>query len=187
MSSWYGGNMIIGVTGLFASGKDTVADYLTSKGFDHFSLSAILREEAQKRGIQINRNNLIKLGTDLKQEEGHEVLAKRALERIKKDTVISSIRHPKEVLYFKQHSDFKLIEVFADPKIRYERMLKRARENDSKMSFDEFIKSEKIERSSGGGQEFDAVFKLTDTRLDNNKDLHYLYQQIDKIISNLKN
>ena len=40
--------MIIGITGSYASGKDTVASILQEKGFIHYSLSDILREELKK-------------------------------------------------------------------------------------------------------------------------------------------
>lgn len=178
--------MIIGIAGLLAAGKDTLADYLVKKGFDHFSLSTILRKEAQKRGVEINRENLIELGTNLKDEQGYEVLAKRALEKIKKDTVVSSIRHPKEVEYLKKSSNLKLIEIFADSKIRYQRMLNRARETDADMSFNGFILSERRERQSGGGQEIDKVVKLADYRIDNNTSRENLYRQLDQILKKLE-
>lgn len=175
--------MIIGVTGLYASGKDTVADYLVkNKSFDHFSLSDILRQEARRRGIEANRQNLIKLGTDLKIEEGHEVLAKRALEQIKNKTVVSSVRHPREVVYFQNNTNFILFDVFADPKIRFDRMKNRNRGDDNHLSFEEFIANENIERQKGGGQEFDAVIELANFHLDNNKDFDHLYKQIDDIL-----
>ena len=179
--------MIIGITGLFASGKDTVANYLASKGFDHFSLSAILREEAKEQNIEPTRENLIALGSSLKEYEGHDVLAKKSVEKISGNTVVTSIRHPREVIFFKnKFPDFKLIIVDADPKIRYERAVKRARSGDSIGTFEEFIITENEERGKGGGQEFDEVFKLTDIKINNDGNLDELYQNIDRVIDKLK-
>ena len=39
----------IGVTGTLGSGKDTLAAYLVSKGFEHISLSDLIREELKKK------------------------------------------------------------------------------------------------------------------------------------------
>ena len=58
--------MIIGLTGANASGKGEAAGYLKSKGFAYYSLSDILREEAKLRGIEPSRENLIKLGNELR-------------------------------------------------------------------------------------------------------------------------
>lgn len=180
--------MLIGITGLYASGKDTVADYLVeNKGFDHFSLSAILREEAKKRNVKPTRENLIKLGTDLKNEEGYDVLSQRAAERITGNTVITSIRHPKEVIYFKnKYPDFKLIVINTDSVIRYQRAVARRRDGDSIGTINEFISAENKERAKGGGQELDEVIKLSDININNNKNLLSLYHQIDDKLKLIK-
>ncbi len=54
--------MIIGLTGANASGKGEAASYLKSKGFEYYSLSDILREEAKRKKIEPLRENLIKRG-----------------------------------------------------------------------------------------------------------------------------
>ncbi len=43
--------MILGITGTFAAGKDTVAEYLKTKGFSVFSLSDAIRDECAARVI----------------------------------------------------------------------------------------------------------------------------------------
>ncbi len=107
---------------------DLLASYLVrSKGFVHISLSDLIREEVQRRGghqinpitttalaqvsdffdsytglflfcIDLNRPQV---GNELREQEGHDALAKRALVKMKsqpnKDFVITSIRHPSEV------------------------------------------------------------------------------------------
>jgi dephospho-CoA kinase len=60
--------MIIGITGPNASGKDTVADILEEKGFIHYSLSDILREELKKSNKEEIRKNLIKIGNELRKK-----------------------------------------------------------------------------------------------------------------------
>ncbi|MCX5687163.1 MAG: AAA family ATPase, partial [Candidatus Omnitrophica bacterium] len=75
--------MIIGLTGANASGKGEVASYLKSKSFEYYSLSDILREEAKARGIESSRENLIRLGNELRERNGPSVLADFVIKKIK--------------------------------------------------------------------------------------------------------
>ena len=86
--------MIIGLVGRNAAGKGTVANYLKEKGFYYFSLSDVLRQEAEKRGLEENRENLIAIGNELREKFGAQVLAEKAVEILEKDRnyVIDSIR-----------------------------------------------------------------------------------------------
>ena len=62
----------------------------------------------------------------------------------RKNYCIDSIRHPDEVAVFRPFGHFSFIEVYADPRIRFNRMLKRARENDP-TTFEAFCELEKRE------------------------------------------
>jgi len=75
--------MIIGLTGRNASGKGEVAEYLKSKGFVYLSLSDELREEATNLGIEHTRDNLIKLGNELREKYGPNYLAAKINDKIK--------------------------------------------------------------------------------------------------------
>ena len=69
----------IGVVGQNCSGKDTVAEILEAKGFQHRSLSKIIRDEATRRGMSQEREGLINLANDLRTQEGPAVLAKKTI------------------------------------------------------------------------------------------------------------
>ena len=60
--------MIIGLTGKNAGGKGEVANYFKTKYFIYYSLSDIIREEATKRGLEHSRDNLIKIGNELREK-----------------------------------------------------------------------------------------------------------------------
>ena len=98
--------MIIGITGTNASGKDTAADYLKNKGYSHYSLSDIVREECDVRGLPKDRDTLRELANELRRNFGADVLAKRAIEKIQrekaKNIVITSIRSPEEIKTLKK-------------------------------------------------------------------------------------
>ena len=112
---------VIGITGHPASGKDTVGDYLVSKGFAKITLSDILREEMTKLGIPTDRNNIHKYVAEMRQKFGNGYLCKEAIMRIKGDTVIAGIRNSEElkILREKLKDDFKLVAVIAPLEIRY--------------------------------------------------------------------
>lgn len=175
--------MIIGIAGSLGSGKNTVADYLISKGFQHISLSDIIRNEAKKRYLDLSRDSLRILGNNLARKNGSDALAKMAMAaKKKKNFTISSIRKPGEVKYLKKIKNFKLLFVDASIKIRWQRIRKRSRVGESKISFKNFQKQEQIEISGKSSQRLDFCRKEADIIIDNSKNRLQLYRQIKKII-----
>ncbi len=102
--------MIIGLTGKNGSGKGEVARYLQERGFQYYSLSDVLREEAGKEGKPITRDVLVDLGNRLRSQHGPSVLAEKIFSRLdpEKHYVIDSVRHPSEVGVFRRRADFML-------------------------------------------------------------------------------
>jgi len=172
--------MIIGLSGTLGAGKDTVAQYLTKKGFQHLSLSDFVREEAKKRTIGLDRDSLRELANDMVKESGGEILAKIALSRKKsKNLVLSSIRRIPEIDYLHKRKDFILLFVDASIKTRYQRMKKRARIGDSLMGFKKFKTQEESEMSGKSSQRLDLCKQKADLFIDNSKDKKYLNKQIE--------
>ena len=181
--------MIIGLTGSFCGGKDSVADYLEEKGFVHFSLSDIIREECRKRKKKVTRDNLQKAGIELREKFGDSVLAERALKKVKmgRDYVITSIRHPDEVKALMKDKDFFLIKVDAPIRVRFERMRKRKREEDPQ-TFKEFKKLEKMEmEGNGSGQRIEECNAMAKITLINDSSLDILKEKVDKMVIDLRN
>jgi len=182
MSIW------IGLTGKNGSGKGEAAKYFQSKGFAYFSLSDVLREEAKARNIAATRDSLFALGNELRAKHGSGILAKKVLAKIdrSKNFVIDSIRHPDEVAVFKPFNHFTFVEVYADPRIRFERMLKRARENDP-TTFEAFCELENREakNATSTSQRLDETIDLADFRVSSNHDLPELCAEIDSLLTKL--
>ena len=86
--------MIVGVTGFFCSGKDTVASVLQAKGFEHISLSDMIREEIQARGRRITIPLMTEVGNELRRQGGPGILAQRALARIEHHPQLGGHLHP---------------------------------------------------------------------------------------------
>ncbi|MDR3048629.1 MAG: AAA family ATPase [Elusimicrobiota bacterium] len=183
--------MIIGLTGSYASGKDTAADYIIRKfGFEHFSLSDIIREEMKAQGVEPTRENLIVFGTKLRAQNGNGVLSKMAIKKTDsgKNYCITSIRHPDEVLELKKNANFILIDIDAPAKIRFERMKKRNRNGDPQ-DFDTFVKLEQKEsQEEGSGQQLSKTAALADIKITNDSDdVKNLEKQIDALIKKFEN
>jgi len=163
--------MIIGLSGTLAAGKDTVAEYLVSqKGFDHISLSEILRDVARERKIEINMKNLTELGNNLIKTHGGDYLVKRAKQTVDfgHNLIISSIRQPAEVDKIKNEPNAFVVFVDAKPEIRFDRLQKRGRIGDSE-TLEEFIDLEK-KQSDGksGGMNLNECKRRSDFVLENN-------------------
>jgi len=181
--------MIIGLTGTYGAGKDTVAEYLEKKGhFFHYSLSDELRRELEKRGIPPLRENLIRVGTELRRAEGNSVLAKRVLAGCKpgKNYVITSIRHPQEIEELRKQAGFFMVNVDAPVAVRFERIRKRNRRGDPETQ-EKLLEMEKMEsQTSGSGQQLGECRKLADFTLLNGADsLESLYVRIDNMLVQL--
>ncbi len=179
--------MIIGLTGSFCAGKDTVAEYL-KKRFVHYSLSDAIREEADRQGIKKTRKNLQELGNKLRAKYGNSVLAERALSLFgdMSDYVVSSIRHSAEINVLRKRPDFFLISVEAPSELRFKRMSKRDREEDPK-TFKEFLKMEKFEsQTKGPGQQLKKCQKMAEIKVINDGDFKQLYAKLDKLIHDLR-
>jgi dCMP deaminase len=176
--------MIIGLSGTNSSGKDTVAEYLQGAGFTVVSLSDILRDEMRKRGIEINRENMIETGNLLEEEWGAGSLAKIAIKEYgnKRKLVISSIRKPAEIDFLKKNPDFKFIFVDAPIEMRYERILKRKREGEEKITLEEFKRQEEIEMSGQSSQNLGYCKEKADLILINDKTVEELLAKVKTII-----
>ena len=175
--------MIIGITGTFAAGKDTVADYLKEKGFEHFSLGEELTDIANERGLAVSRDNLRELGNEMRDQNGPEYLAKRVMGKVSKENVaIAGIRQPAEIDFLKQQKSFYLVSVDAPIEIRFERMSSRSREGDPK-TLEELKEKEQKEMSgSKNAQQILACMERADFTIINDGDFQKLHKEVDNVI-----
>jgi len=176
--------VIIGITGSYCSGKDTLAEYLIQKGFAHLSLSDILRAEAARRNLVADRETLIAIGNELREKHGPGVLAQLALLHMNgSNHVVSSIRNPSEVKALRARSDFILIALDAPQSIRWERMKQRKALHNI-ATFEEFEQFENAEKSSDPNkQQLHLVINQADKIIVNAGTVKELNDAIDEIIS----
>lgn len=172
---------LVGLTGTNGAGKGEVARFLLKKGFDYVSLSDVIREELKKRGLEASRDNLIACGNELRERFGPAELARRAAAKISRPTVIDSIRNLREIEYLRQLGDFVLVAVDAPVEIRFERVMRRGR-NESVCSLEDFRAKEELEKNNGEtGQQLAACLEAADVLIINDSTLEELWQKLEEL------
>ncbi len=188
--------MILVVVGLQGSGKEVTANILKESGFHIIELGDIWRELIDRAGIPRTDVKATREFTmQLRVEKGKDIYARYALERIRpgmKDVAIMGVRSTYELDHLRGNvTGMKLLAIRAPVKLRFERMMKRAKPEDPK-TIEEFrwletrIKrgymSDKKEEQYGLG----AVMKLADYTVLNTGTIDELRVKINRILSKIR-
>ena len=179
--------VVIGITGRNCAGKDTVAAILEKHGFEHYSLSDVLREELRRRGQEITRPTLIALGNELRAAEGPGTLAMRVRDMIKTERcALVSVRNPVEVERLREMPGFEFWAVDAPVEVRFARETSRGRESQP-TSLEDFIELEARENTSDpNAQQLDATYRMADHFIDNDGTLEELEAKVMARVAHLE-
>ena len=166
---------IIAIGGTNGAGKDSVGEMLAERyNFLFVSVSDLLRDEARKRGLPIEREVLRSISAEWRREFGLGVLVDRAVEKAKQGKYAGvaavPMRNPGEAKRA-QELGGKLIWVDADPKVRYQRIFSRNRSAEDNKTFEEFLAEEKAEMQHTGDEatlNMAGVKDISDIFLENN-------------------
>ena len=173
---------MLGLTGSNAAGKGEVAERLRRKGFAVHSLSDIVREEAAARGLPPERENLIRMGNELRRQGGAGVLAERILPRLGRRDVVDSIRNPSEVEVLRRLGSFVLLGVVAPIELRFDRARNRGRAGDPD-TLARFREREEQENTTDPhAQRLAATLALADLVLSNGGSLEDLEREIERVL-----
>lgn len=187
---------IIGLAGTNGSGKDTIGDLLAEKhGFLFISGSDLLRDEARKRGLPVERENLRMISAEWRRKSGLGALIDQAIELYQKDSsghtggmVIASLRNPGEADRVHELGGT-VIWVDADPKVRYDRVFSRQRTDEDNKTFEEFLSEEQAEMTHSGDAatlNMGAVKELADIHLENNgNDIKAFRDEAEKVLRDI--
>ena len=181
--------MIVGITGTLGAGKGTVVEFLLTRGFKHYSVRAYLTEEIEKRGLEVNRDNMVVVGNDLRVRFGAGYIVEELYKRAEVDggdCVIESIRCLGEVEALKKKGDFVLFSVDADVETRYSRIVSRASSTD-KISFQEFLEHEQGEMASSdvNKQNLRACIDVADHKFKNDWTVEDLYKRVAAVLGKI--
>lgn len=184
--------MLIGLTGPMGSGKSTVVEALQNLGYKNYvTLSDAVREEAGKRGITQERENLMAVGQSLRREFGAGVLAARALEKVKsargENWVIDGIRNPAEIEELRKHPDFVLIANTAPEQMIIDRITSRKRSDDT---FDANAIRRKLRREWGegeppDGQQVGKCVEMADYVFENTMPIEQVEEAFEKLYNRI--
>ena len=183
--------IIIGITGTNGAGKGTIVEYLIEKkGFKHFSARAFLIEELERRGLENIRDNMVAVANELRAKNSPSYVADELFKRANQsgqNCIIESLRTIGEIESLRNKGNFILLAVDAEPKIRYERIIKRSGSTDD-ISFEKFLADEEREMTSDdpNKQNLKKCIEMADFTIVNNKDINFLNQQIEEIYDQIK-
>ena len=79
-------NLIVCLTGMPGAGKSTIANGLKSQGFDVVVMGDAVRNEADKRNLEHNRENLASLMATLRANDGPAAVARLVESKIQNTT-----------------------------------------------------------------------------------------------------
>lgn len=181
--------MILGITGTLGAGKGEVVSRLVRRGFRHYSVRDFLVKEIERRDLPVSRDTMVHVGNDLRRRYGPGYLALalyRQAQREGGDAVIESVRTPGEVGALERADGFYLIAVDAEPRTRYERVIKRGSSTDG-VSFDAFCADEEREMhaTDPAKQNIAAVIAQADFHIRNDGTREELFAEVDRVMKEI--
>ncbi|HOM96518.1 MAG: flagellar hook-basal body complex protein FliE [Candidatus Methanofastidiosa archaeon] len=172
---------MIGIVGMPGSGKSEFVNIALTLGYRFISMGDIVREETVRKGYPLEESG--KVAQKLRDENGLDIIAILTLDKIRKihdnKFLIEGIRGIKEIERFRMEMDFFLIGIHCSPKIRFERLKNRKRDDDYQ-TYEEFYTRDLRELSWGLGE----ALALSDVIINNNSTLEDFKENIYAVIKN---
>lgn len=181
--------IILGFTGLPASGKGTVAQYLAVHyGAGTYRYSTILSDVLQRLHLEQTRDNQIRLSESVRATFGEDILARAIAKDAQTDErpliVVEGIRRMADIEHLARLPNFVLVEIFADLETRYQRMIKRSEKaDDAGKTLEEF----KADHQRSTELSIPKVVQHASERINNNGSLNELHEQLDLLVKKYGN
>jgi dephospho-CoA kinase len=178
---------ILAFVGMPGAGKTEATKYLEEKGIPFIRFGSFTDKAVREAGLPLNTQNERLMREKLRSEMGMEayaILAKPEIDELfkKSDLIaIDGLYSWEEYTYLKKYyPELTLIDVFAEPKIRYERLLKRPiRPVPLEEAYGRDVNE--LEKLNKGGPIAIADYLI----VNNGGDINELYSQIDKLLKRL--
>jgi len=176
---------VVGLVGRAGAGKDTVCQIMGSR-FPSVRMGDVVIEETRRRGLETTDRNVGRVADDLRRKDGMDAIAKRCIDAIRRldspIVIVNGIRGLDEVKLFQaEFSQLILVEVRAPDKVRYERIMKRARVDDVR-DFEQFLARDRREDSWGLGE----AIAMARYRIDNDGGLEDLEARTSEVLRRIE-
>jgi predicted RNA binding protein with dsRBD fold (UPF0201 family)/adenylate kinase family enzyme len=179
---------LIAFLGLTLSGKSTAATLAKELGIPVIVMGDVVREEVRQRSLELSYENVGRIAAELREKEGMDAIARRCIptirERAKKKgiVVIDGVRGIAEVKRFKKEfgSDFILINIESPIEIRFERALKRGRDDDP-LTIEELRSRDERELSWN----MSKAIEVADFTIENVSDIKTFMEKVRDILTQL--
>jgi dephospho-CoA kinase len=127
--------LVVGLAGMPGSGKSLVVETARAEGYATVVMGDVVREETQKRGLELNPKNIGKVMLELRKKGGNSIIADKCISKIERQksgkVIVDGVRSLSEVDAFRTHfPKFTLMVVHASSETRFNRLYRRRRSDD---------------------------------------------------------
>ena len=173
---------LIVVAGMPGAGKEEFLNVAVKMGIPFIRMGDLVREMYPKRGPEDKDLALGQFASIERERHGYNIWAKRALERMDGDVyLIDGCRSMDEVMAYRSLSDdVNIVAIHAPPKIRYDRLVKRQRD-DAPRNVEEFDARDSREMGWGLAD----VIALSDHLIVNDGTLEEFQRKAEEYLRNL--
>lgn len=174
---------ILLIAGMPGAGKEELLNVARTLDIPFLRMGDIVREFHQSSGAAERGLSVGQVANSERELHGKDIWAKRAIERMSGNVfLVDGCRSLDEVeSYRKLSDDVHIIAVHASPSDRYERLVKRARD-DAPCDIEEFNARDRREMGWGLGN----LIALSDMMILNNSDLESFHDEARRILKGLK-
>lgn len=174
--------LIVCLTGMPGAGKTTIAEALTSKGFDKIIMGDAVRAEATRRKIEPTGANLGKLMLDLREKNGPGAVAELIKDQILNSSsdvvLVDGVRSLAEVEVLKKIGTVKVLAIHASGDTRFKFLTGRGR-SDAPSDREDFTKRDSREIGVGMSE---SIALADETISNNNLTIEHLVNTAYDII-----
>jgi len=128
---------VIAISGMPGAGKGVASEAARQLGLEVLVLGDVIREEAQRRGLEPTPQNIGTIMLEVRQAEGPAVVVRRLIPKIdispSRTVVVEGIRSEDELGELRSRFEVKTFAIHAAPKTRFQRLLARGRSDDPKI------------------------------------------------------
>ena len=174
---------LIVVAGMPGAGKEEFLNVARDMGIPFLRMGDLVRELYPKRGDEDRDLTLGQFANIERERHGYNIWAKRALERMSGNIyLIDGCRSMDEVRAYRNITDdVNIVAIYASPKTRYDRLVKRGRD-DAPNNIDEFNQRDNRELGWGLGE----TMALADVMIINESSLDEFKDNVRKLMEEFR-